>query len=33
MPKDANFNASANKGLTNVNAYSKTLSASLAIEM
>lgn len=33
MPKDADFNAGENKGLTPVNAYSKTLSASGAIDM
>ena len=33
MPKDADFNAGENKGLLPVNAYSKTLSASGAIDM
>ncbi len=33
MPKDADFNSGENKGLTPVEAYSKTLSASGAIDM
>lgn len=33
MPKDADFNAGENKGLTSVYTYSKTLSASGAIDM
>ncbi|MCD8024712.1 MAG: formylglycine-generating enzyme family protein [Candidatus Gastranaerophilales bacterium] len=33
MPKDADFNAGENKGLTPVNAYSKTISASGAVDM
>ncbi len=33
MPKDADFNSGENKGLTPVTAYSKTLSASGAIDM
>lgn len=33
MPKEAKFNSSMNKGLTKVNAYKKTISASGAIDM
>ncbi len=33
MPKDADFNAGENKGITPVNAFSRTLSASGAIDM
>ena len=33
MPKDADFNSGENRGLTPVNTYSKTLSASGAIDM
>lgn len=33
MPKDADFNAGENKGLTSVNSYSNTISASGAVNM
>ena len=33
MPKDADFNSGENKGLTSVNSYSQTLSASGAVNM